>query len=99
MYFKLLKIFIFLILLVNCVQNRDEIYYHAGEANSKIFQAFAIKDASCGKSHIITTILLGRVKISDLNRCVKAIEIATCEQWQADNPTPEICKTINYIFK
>ncbi|WP_108977523.1 LIC13255 family lipoprotein [Leptospira ryugenii] len=81
-----------------CTQNKDEIFYQPAEANAKIVQAYALKDLSCGKSHILKTVFLGRVKISDLNRCIKAIEITSCTAWQADNPTPDSCKRINYIL-
>ncbi len=93
-----LFILFFLFSMMKCIQNKDDIFYSASEANSKVFQAYAIKDITCGKAHVVNTILIGRVKVSALEGCLKAIELVPCESWQVNDPTPIRCKSINYIF-
>lgn len=88
-----------LILVCSCIQNQDDIYYSGSEANQKIFQSYAIKDASCGKNHVFTTVLFGKVKISDVNACIKSIEFTSCLDWQTNDPTPARCKSINYVLQ
>lgn len=87
------------LIFVNCIQNKDDIYYSASEANAKVFQAYAVKDITCGKSHLVTTIFLGRIKVSALDGCLKAIELVPCPNWQTNDPTPSRCRSINYILK
>ncbi|TGN20464.1 LIC13255 family lipoprotein [Leptospira idonii] len=89
----------FSLLLFSCIDSKDEIYYDGAEANSKIFSAYALKDASCGSNHRITTILFGRVKVTDVNRCISAVNLMDCVAWNVEDPSPLSCKSINYIFK
>ncbi len=94
------SLFILIFFLVyQCIENRDDLFYTALEANTKVFQTYAIKDITCGKSHVVTTVLLGRVKVSALEGCIRAIELLPCELWQTNNPTPSRCTEINYIIK
>jgi hypothetical protein len=94
----LTALFLFLFVFSECIQNKEDIFYSAPEANAKVFKAYTIKDITCGKSHLVTTILVGRVKVSALDSCIKAIELTPCELWQTNDPTPIRCKSINYIL-
>jgi hypothetical protein len=98
MIFTRLIFLFFFAIFFRCVEGKDDIFYSAAEANSKVFQAYTIKDVSCGKLHNVKTILIGRVKVSSLEGCLRAIELTPCEAWQVDDPTPQRCKSINYIF-
>jgi hypothetical protein len=90
-------VLIYFLGLFHCIQNKDDLFYSAAEANSKVFQAYTIKDITCGKAHVVSTVLIGRVKISDLEGCLRAIELTTCVAWQANDPTPNRCRSINYL--
>jgi hypothetical protein len=98
MFLKITLFILTLFMMPDCIQNKDDLFYTASEANSKVFQAYTIKDITCGKSHLVTTILVGRVKVSALEGCLKAIELLPCELWQTNDPTPTRCKAINYLL-
>ncbi len=95
-FFLLLILFFNLPFCFSCNNTLSSSFYEPLEANVKIAQAFAIKDSACGSSHRITSFILGRAKITNVDACVKAIELLSCVQWNVNDPTPDRCKSINF---
>ena len=75
------------------------LYYSFEEGNSKIFQAFALKDIACGTTHTITKYLQGNSYKRDVDACVNSIIALDCEKWKSSNPTPITCFGINTRWK
>lgn len=90
--------FVLLLLLVFCQDNPDK-YYKAVEANTRIALAFGVKDQTCNYSHPIKSILPGDSERRQVDLCVQAILIKSCEEWRVADPTPAICRAIRFKFK
>lgn len=88
-------IFLCLIYLANCT-NVNDLYYSPGEANARILVAFAIKDAQCNYTHTVKTFIPGEARKAEITACTQAILTKLCGDWMVADPTPLLCKTINY---
>lgn len=88
-------IFLGLFLHFTCADTND-LYYSPSEANSKIIVAFAIKDAQCNYTHRITAFIPGEARKTEIKACVQAIYTKLCGEWNVSDPTPFLCKSINY---
>jgi len=81
--------------LYSCADTND-LYYSITEANSKIIVAFAIKDAECDYTHTITAFIPGEARKKEVDTCVQSILTRVCVDWKVEDPTPLLCKSINY---
>jgi hypothetical protein len=95
MYILKKIIFLWLFAHLYCADTND-LYYSPGEANTKIIVAFAIKDAQCNYTHRITAFIPGEARKTEIKACVQAIYIKLCGDWNVSDPTPLLCRTINY---
>ncbi len=93
-----MKLILILLMLFNCIDSPDK-YYPVIDANTRIALAFGVKDQSCNYSHPIKSILPGKAEKRQVNVCVQAIMIKTCDEWRVVDPTPAICRTIRFQFK
>lgn len=82
-----------------CIQNRDDLFYSGKEGNQKIFEAYALKNSACGTNKLPGTLVLGRVKIDELQLCFRAIELIDCATWNKEGYLPDSCKAINTSFR
>ncbi len=96
--FSLLLIFIFNCEDYNKTQNSNDKYYTLQETNSRIAIAFAIKDSQCSYSHKLTSFIPGSGKKTQVNFCIQAILTRSCTDWNVPDPTPILCRTINFKF-
>lgn len=89
-------VLLILLLFYRC-QNSDDLYYSVSEANVLLFRAFTTKDLGCSYSHNIPNIMVvGDSRKDEVDKCVSAITIKTCESWRVNDPTPLECKSISY---
>ncbi|HMZ62745.1 MAG TPA: hypothetical protein PLP33_02190 [Leptospiraceae bacterium] len=95
MYILRKLIFVLLSFFIYCT-NVNDLYYSAGEANARILVAFAIKDAECKYTHRVTAFIPGEARKTEITACTQAILTKLCGEWNVTDPTPLLCKTINY---
>ncbi|MGJ4745921.1 LIC13255 family lipoprotein [Leptospira sp. SA-E8] len=85
--------------LSNC-SDVDDDFYSFGEAGTKIMVAYAAKDAECGSSRQITSLVPGKQRKKDVDNCVASVAFEKCSFWtQAGDPVPFACKAIEYRLK
>ncbi|MBK6604451.1 MAG: hypothetical protein KBF99_00845 [Leptospiraceae bacterium] len=84
-----------LLLLLHCADTND-LYYSNGQANGRIFLAFKIKDTECNYTHRLTAVIPYESRKREVDACVQAILTKLCGDWNVSDPTPLLCKTINY---
>ena len=84
----------FLLCFILFCQNAN-LYYSFAEGNIKILEAYAIKDSTCGTSHIVNQFLLGDSYKNDVDACVDAIYAVDCIKWKETDPTPRECLGVN----
>lgn len=100
---KYLLLFASLLIVFNCTeyektQNSNDKYYSLQETNARIAIAFAVKDSQCNYKHTITSFIPGSGKKTQVNFCIQAILTKTCVDWNISDPTPILCRTINFKF-
>ncbi|MBP7282771.1 MAG: hypothetical protein KBA66_14405 [Leptospiraceae bacterium] len=83
------------LMFYSCADTND-LYYSIADANTKIMVAFAIKDAECNYTHTITAFIPGEARKREIDACVQSILTRICVDWIVEDPTPLLCKTINY---
>ncbi|MCW7469338.1 LIC13255 family lipoprotein [Leptospira kanakyensis] len=81
-------------LSLQCIQNKDDLFYSAFEANQKTFETYAMKNSACGKEKLPGRLFISRVKIDDLKLCFRAIELIDCITWNTEGYIPDTCKVI-----
>ncbi|GBF39931.1 LIC13255 family lipoprotein [Leptospira johnsonii] len=85
--------------LSNC-SDVDDDFYTFGEAGTKIMVAYAAKDAECGSSRQITSLVPGKQRKKDVDNCVASVAFEKCSFWtQAGDPVPFACKAIEFRLK
>ena len=84
-----------LLLFFSCAYTND-LYYSIADANTKIIVAYAIKDAECNLSHTVNAFIPGEARKTEIDACVQSILTRLCGDWNAEDPTPLLCKTVNY---
>ncbi|MDF3820771.1 hypothetical protein P3G55_12720 [Leptospira sp. 96542] len=84
-------------LFSDCLQSQDDLFYQAQEGNQKIVTAYSLKNASCGANRLPASLILGRAKKSDLDLCIKAIELTDCMKWNDGYPLSETCVSITTL--
>lgn len=98
-YKSLSLLTIFLLGLSNC-SDVDDDFYSFEEAGTKIMVAYAAKDAVCGSSRQITSLVPGKQRKKDVDNCVASVAFEKCDFWtQAGDPVPFACKAIEYRLK
>ncbi len=98
------KIILILILGLFYCADTNDLYYSPEEANTRIYLAFAFKDGyctaeckgQCSLNHRITAIIPGEARKREIDACVQAILTRLCGDWNVSDPTPLLCKSINY---
>lgn len=82
-----------------CIQSRDDVFYSSVEANQKIFTAYTAKNSGCVGNKTPASFILGRAKISDVNTCIRAIELSSCPDWNREGYIPESCQSITLSLR
>jgi hypothetical protein len=90
------KIILFMILGLFYCADTNDLYYSNGQANGRIYLAFAIKDIECKFTHRLTAFIPYEARKTEIDTCVQAILTRLCGDWNVTDPTPLSCKTINY---
>lgn len=86
------------VISVSCLE-KDTDKYDAAEANLRILSMYALRDAECGTSHVLSGFIAGRATRTSVDLCVSQLYMLTCNEWQASDPAPAACKAIGISFR